>query len=160
MTPEKHGHGLERYQALHVLRPYNSVTVVDLTAAAATSAGKFHIPKAWGTVYVVAIGMHMAAAGGAQTTAGTLGLYIGGSAVNDDAAAQFVAASVASHAAESTVETELDQNATNVTNLAGSKSYPQLTSEQLAELKVITQGVGAGDQTCWPYLLVKLKPNG
>lgn len=160
MTPEKHGHGLERYQALHVLRPINTITAGSLKDAAATSLALFTIPKAWGTVYVVAMGMTMAAAGGAQTTAGTAKLQIAAADVTDDASAAFTMASVVSHAAFSSVETELDQNSTNVTALAGAKSYPTLTSEQKCELLVATQGVGAGDQTMHPYLLVKLKPNG
>lgn len=158
MTPSKQGHSLERYQMLQMLRPYNTITAGDLTDAGGTSLGKFRIPPSWGTVYVVAMGFHHEAAGGAQTTAGKMQLEIAGSDVLDEDSAAFTAASVASHAAGSSVETELLQNATDVTNLAAPPQYPTLTSEQLAELKVDTQGVGAGDQTISPYLIVKLKP--
>lgn len=146
-----------------MLVPVNTITAVSLKDAAATSGGKFAFPKDWGTVYVLEIGATFDTAGGAQTTAGTFGVYIAGSAVNDSAGNPFTVASVASHAAWSQVETSLNGRDTDLTdasnNYNAEPNWPEADSGEALEVKVITQGVGAGDQTCHPYLIVRRKPS-
>lgn len=142
----------ERYQALTILRPVNTVTAGSLKDAATTSMGVFVVPSGLGAVRIKAIGMAMAAAGGAQTTAGTAKLQIAGVDVNNSASAAFTIASVADHAAWTVVETELNQSAT--TDPKAAPTYPKAVAGQKVELIVATQGVGAGDQTAHFYLLV------
>lgn len=147
----------ERYQALQILRPINTITAGSLKDAAGTSLGIFTIPDGWGGAKVKAMGFHHAAAGGAQTTAGTMKLQKDGSDVVNASSVAFTAASVASHAAWSAVETELNQAASATPSNA--PSYPSVTPGQKLELLVATQGVGAGDQTIHPYLLVSQDPS-
>jgi hypothetical protein len=146
------GHSHERFQGLQMWRPHNTVSAVDLKGAADASLAKWWVPAGVASIQVVAMGFHHAAAGGAQTTAGTMVLEIGGTDVENAAGTDFSAASVVSHTADTNVETEL--NSTTDT-LAAAPSYPTASSGQLIEAKVGTQGVGAGDQTVMPYLLVR-----
>ena len=149
------GHALERYQMPQVLRPVNTITAGDLTDAANTSLGIFTIPASWGKVNLLAIGFHPAAAGGAQTTAGTIRLQVAGVDVDDAAGAAFTAASVVSHVAYDPVETDLNAT-TSALELSQQPNYPQADSDDKLELLVETQGVGAGDQTVYPYLIVQI----
>lgn len=146
-----------------MLTPVNSITAGSLKDAATTSIGKFAFPKDWGTVYVLKIGATFDTAGGAQTTAGTFKLLIAGSDVNNGAGSAFTVASVASHAAWSQVETSLNDRDTDLTdtsnNYNAEPNWPEADSGETLELKVATQGVGAGDQTCHPYLIVRRKPS-
>lgn len=142
----------ERYQALQILNPVNTISAEDLKGAAASSLGLFVIPAGWGGARIKAIGMAMAAAGGAQTTAGKAKLQIDGVDVLDATGGAFKIASVASHAAWSVVEAELNQSAAGDPKLA--PTYPKVVAGQKVELIVDTQGVGAGDQTARFYLLV------
>jgi len=149
------GHALERYQMPQILRPVNSITAADLTDAADTSMGIFTIPACWGTVNILAMGFHPAATGGAQTTAGTMRLEVGAVEVDDAAGNAFVAASVVSHVAYDPVEVDLNQT-TSATELSQGPVLPQASSDDKIELLVETQGVGAGDQTIYPYLIVQI----
>jgi hypothetical protein len=142
----------ERYQSLKVLNPVDSISAKDLAGAAGSSLGIFVIPAGLGAVRIKAIGMAMAAAGGAQTTAGTAKLQIAGADVVDATSTAFTVASVASHAAWTVVETELNQSAT--TDPKAAPTYPKATAGQKVELVVGTQGAGVGDQTARFYLLV------
>lgn len=142
----------ERYQALHVLHPVDTISAVDLAGVAGSSLGIFVVPAGWGAVRIKAVGIAMAAAGGAQTTAGTAKLQIAGADVVNASSSAFTVASVANHAAWSVVETELNQSAVADPKLA--PTYPKATAGQKVELVVGTQGVGAGDQTGRCYLLV------
>lgn len=150
------GHAKERFQAPQVLRPTNTITAGDLTDSAGTSLGKFHIPYWWGKATILAMGAHYAAAGGAQTTAGTAQLEVDGSALQDAAGAEFELTSVASHA-DGDVLTEVDLNSTT-DNLSAEPSYPTVLPGQTIEMVVGTQGAGAGDQTIFPYLIVAIAP--
>lgn len=149
------GHALERYQMPTVLRPINTITAGDLTDAAGTSLGLFTVPQSWGKVDILAMGFHYAAAGGAQTAAGTMMLEVAGADVEDADGDDFVVTSTASHSAWESEETDLNST-TSTTELSQEPSYPQATSEQKIELKVGTQGSGAGDQTIHPYLIVRI----
>lgn len=153
-STESRGHSLERYQAPQLLRPANTVSAVDLKGSADASLAKFFIPSQWGTAEIIAMGFNAAAAGGAQTTAGTMVMEIGGTDVEDADGNDFVCASVASHAAAACVETELNSTTNNLT---APPSYPTATKDQLIELKVGTQGAGAGDQTVFPYIIARPK---
>ncbi len=147
------GHSYERYQAPQMLLPADKVAAVDLAAAANTSLAKFWIPAGWGKVQVLAMGFHYAAGGGAQTTDGTMVMEIGGVDVEDANGNDFTVTSVASHTINDVVETELNST---TDNLSAEPSYPEASSAQLIELKVGTQGAGVGDQTVWPYIIVRI----
>lgn len=149
------GHSLERYQMPMVLRPVNTVSAGNLKSAADTSLGLFTVPATWGKVNILAMGFHGAAAGGAQTTAGTMRLQVAGVDVDDAAGNPFVAASVASHLAFDVVEESLNRT-TSLTELSQEPNYPTATSDDKIELLVATQGAGAGDQTVYPYLIVQI----
>ena len=162
-------YNLERFQALRLLQPINVVpgTPKDLTDAAATVHCSWAIPSSWGRVAVKKFGMIMAAAGGAQTTAGILKLQIDiGSGLADvnSGGAAFKLSSVVSHAIYSVVEVDLDPIAAaaltpGTTNrLNAPPAYPTLTAGLHAAAVVDTQGVGAGSQTYYPYLLVSEDP--
>lgn len=142
----------ERYQALHVLRPVDTVTAKDLAAAAGASCGIFVIPAGWGAAKIKAIGAAFAAAGGAQTTNGTAKLQIDGADVVDATGTAFTVSSKPSHGAWSVKETELNKAASADPKLA--PVYPVALPGQKVEVVVGTQGVGAGDQTAHLYLLV------
>lgn len=158
MTPSKQGHSLERFQAPMRLYPNNVVpgTGVDLKSAATTAIGNFVIPDAWGAVTVLAIGHEYVAAGGAQTTAGTWKLQIAAADVDDADGNPFTVASTASHGLYDTDETELNAITSQYEE---APAYPTLTAGQACQAIVATQGVGAGSQYVYPYLIVRQKPN-
>lgn len=158
MSVKKDGFSKERYQ--RYLRSCGLVPAIkDLTAAAATVVLKEMVPVSWGSITIKAMGGMFQAAGGAQTTAGTVALYINGAVWQDDAAtpATISFASVVSHAAGAVVEVSL--NATLAAdNLTTEPAYPVAVAGDVIELRVLTQGVGAGDQTCVPYILFSETP--
>lgn len=156
MTPEDRGHSLERYQMPQMVLPYNQVpgTPGDLKSAAATSLGKWAVPEFVGRWKMLALGHIYAAAGGAQTTAGAWKLQK--NAV--DVGAPFTLASVASHAAGDSDETSLNST-TTAQSLTTAPSYPYAAAGDVLEALVSTQGVGAGDQTVYVYLVVQYKVN-
>lgn len=150
----------ERYQAGQVLLPINQYQAQDLTGAAATVVGTFVIPRWWGGAVVKAMGFHAAAAGGAQVTAGTMGLYINAAIcqTGDATPANLVAASVASHAIYSCVEQSLDKapgapDATAPSTIVPAPIYPKIAPGDTVQLKIVTQGSGS-DQTVFPYLII------
>lgn len=144
-----------------VLFPVNTITAGSLKDAAATSLGKFAFPKDWATCLIIKMGFTAAAAGGAQTTAGTMKLQIAGADVENASAVDFTAASVVSHAAWAQVETDLNSVTSSLSltsnNYNAVPNYPEADTGELIELLVATQGVGAGDQTIFPYLVVRRK---
>lgn len=161
----------ERYQAVHRIIALNKApgTALSLKDAAATSLGVFSCPAGWGGMDILAMGFTFDTAGGAQTTAGTFSLQIAATdvkyssaATNDNLGSVITGASVVSHAAWSNVETNLNRALGTANGLNGTAAqvvpapvYPYATDGQKVELLVATQGVGAGDQTGYPYLLVR-----
>lgn len=148
------GHSIELFQMPQVLRPVNSITAVDLKAAAATSAGKFFVPHTYGSMQILAIGFNVVATGGAITTPGTLALYIDGVAVEDADENTFeLGLSVATSAIGRPYELDL-----NRATVYQEPDYPIALADQLIELKVETQGVGAGAMSVFPYIMARVSP--
>lgn len=160
MTPEDRGHSLERYQMPQMVLPYDVVpgTPKDLKSAADTVIGNWAVPEFIGRWKLLALGHIYAAAGGAQTTAGTWRLQIAGADVVDSLSAAFVLASVASHLISDTDETALNRT-TAAQSLSAPPVYPFAAAGQTVKALVATQGVGAGSQTVYPYLVVQFKVN-
>lgn len=160
MTPEDRGHSLERYQMPQMVLPYNQVpgTPGDLKSAAATSLGKWAVPEFIGRWKLLGLGHIYAAAGGAQTTAGAWKLQKAGADVESSAGVPFTLASTASHTEADSDETSLNATTTAL-SLSQAPSYPFAAAGQLLEALVSTQGVGAGDQTVYVYLVVAFKVN-
>ena len=150
------GHALERYQMPQLLRPINTVSAVDVHDTAGTSLALFTIPVHWGTVEILAMGAHYAAAGGAQTVDGTIMLEIAGADVEDADGDDFVVTCEASHTIWDAVETSLNST-TSATELTQGPSFPTADYNDKIEMKIGTEGTGAGDQTLWPYLIVRIK---
>lgn len=143
-----------------VLTPAEGADGVDLKSAAGTIAGTFIIPVGYGTIRILKMGMRAKGAGGAQTTAGTLALYIAGTSwkAQDGSTVQTIA-SVASHADNAGVEDDLNQTTTSTSDTENTYNtapqYPEPTDGQLVELRVETQGVGAGAQDYYPYIVAQ-----
>ena len=137
-------------------------TAQDMTQAANTSFGVWYVPTGISQVQIRAIGIMMAAAGGVQTTAGTLRIELNGDPWDTDTTGDadvthFTVASVANHAIGSSVETNLDTNAPDTSN---PPNYLVAKAGDKLEMLVDTQGVGAGDQTAYPYLVAYIDPQG
>lgn len=152
-STQSRGHGIERFQMPMLLTPTNSVSTGNLAASAGTSLAQFRIPGSWGKVDVLAMGGWYSAAGGAQTTDGVAKLQIAGADVEDADGNDFELTSEVSHAINAHIETDLNST---TDPLAAPPSYPQATSDQLIEMLVKTQGAGAGSQTIYPYLIVRI----
>ena len=158
MATLKNGFSLERYQMLRQLLPWDSITAKDLKGAANTVLATFYVPASYGSIDLKRMGFIGAVAGGAQTTAGTMKLRINGTDVTDADLAVFVCSSVVSHTAGSVVETSLDKQ-TNADELSTTPPvYPAAVAGDVITCCVGTQGVGAGDQTVFPYLLYSETP--
>lgn len=153
----KDGFSKERYQAMQLGRPFASVAAIDLKDAAATVEGRFYVPSAWGSITIKKLGIIMAAAGGAQTTAGALKLQKNGVDITDSAGTVLEVASVASHSAGAVVEIDLN-NTLSANNLVSAPNYPTLAAGDVLTWVIKTQGVGAGDQTAFPYILFSETP--
>lgn len=152
------GFGKERFQEPKFARPVALLNSGDLKGTAATALGLWYVPAAFSAVIIRAVGFHSLVAGGAQTIAGTLGLYRtspGGSpvALADANSVQFVAASVASHAAGAVVETS---TCIQPNLLVGPPSYLIGLPGDVFTWEVVTAGTGAGDQTVLPYLIYSI----
>ena len=143
-----------------VLFPLEGAGAKDLKDAATTLHGTFGIPEHYfdnqesGKVRIKKLGFIQAATGGAQTIAGTIGVYVDGTITS----ASKVLASEASHVAGA--KNDLDLNTTSSTAAVGSSfdtapAYPEVTVDQLVQIKVVTAGTGAGDQTVWPYIVIQ-----
>ena len=155
-TPSKSGYSLERFQMLRQLCPITTSSAADLKSAAATNQGKVYVPAAVGSYTLKFLGIVASAAGGAQTTAGTLKLQIDGVDVTDNAGNPFLVGSVASHSEGSVVETELNKNVSG--DLNAPPSYPTITAGSILSWVQATQGVGAGSQSYYPYVLFSDAP--
>lgn len=141
-----------------VVYPTEGTDGVDLKSVAGTVLGTFIFPAAWGTVRIKRMGFRAKGVGGAQTTAGTMALYIAGTSWKaQNGTTVLTAASVASHADNASVETDLNQTTTSTADAENTYNtapqWPEPTEGQLVELKVETQGVGAGAQDVYPYLI-------
>lgn len=154
------GHSYERFQAPFLLRPLpTSTSAASLKDAADTVLGTFTIPKHWGAVQVLFMGAHTSAAGGAVTTYGTMKLTIAGVDVEDAEGDVLVTEELlASADAYSPIEKDMNRTTVN-TNLQNVPDFPILLADEVAQLRVATQGSGAGAQTIWPYLIVRIAPN-
>ena len=164
----KRGYSLERFQSLHapVVMPWDVVpgTPVDLKSAAGTVLATWYVPLCEPTIDGVTtpfllrvMGANMAAAGGAQTTAGTAGLYLNGTQLVDALTNAFLITSVANHAIGSSLGTLL--NLTNTSqSLQTAPSYQVVEPGDVITMKVVTQGVGAGSQTIYPWIAITEGP--
>lgn len=154
---QKRGHAAPQYNVPFEVRPLDVVGAKDLKSAAGTSIGKYWLPDYFGDCVVLAMGVNFVAAGGAQTTAGTMTLTAGGDVITVGGSTATVA-SVASHSANTVVETSLN-NTPEANKLTSSPKFPILSAGELLEWKVGTQGVGAGDQTGYPYAILVRRPS-
>lgn len=151
------GHSHPMYNVPFVVRPMNSITAGDLASAVGTSLGQYALPDYFGECLVLAFGFTYAAAGGAQTVAGSMEVEIAGDNI-EVAGAVALATSVASHAAHDCVETSCN-NTPAASNLASAPSYPVIAGGELLEWKVNTQGTGVGDRTVFPYAILVRRPS-
>jgi hypothetical protein len=160
---------LERYQMLQKLTALDDAgTVVDLTDATTTHFRYYAVPES--TPFVLKkFGLIYSAAGGAQTTAGTAALYINGTKYDpytasptlypNVTAADFYITSEVSHDAYDNYEVDLDPVAQQTlvagtsNSLTAIPAYPVINPGDVVEVKVVTQGVGAGNQEGYVYIL-------
>lgn len=152
---QKRGHAHPMFNVPFIVRPMNSITAGDLKAAAGTSLGLFSLPDYFGQCLVLAIGFTFAAAGGAETTHGSMEVEIAGDNI-EVASATLAPASVASHTIHDCVESSCNNSSGT---LEEAPEYPLIAGGQLLEWKVNTQGVGAGDQTVYPYAILVRRPS-
>jgi len=165
----KRGYSLERFNARRLLPAVALVpgTPVDLKSAADAVLATYYIPFLYpledgvtDPLYIRAFGFYAAAGGGAQTTAGTMGCKVNGTAMkylNPSTGlytgTQLTVASVVSHAAGSVAAIEANLIAP-ADRLTLPPQYQVINPGDVVTLVVVTQGVGAGDQTIYPYLAV------
>lgn len=168
----KRGYSLERFNARRTLPAIGLVpgTPVDLKSAAATVLTTHYVPFLYpledgvtDPLYIRAFGFYAAAAGGAVTTAGTMGCNVNGTALKyyTPATGLYTGSVLAvspvtgfvSHAAGSVwaIEANLIATADRITL---PPVYQVINPGDVVTLVVVTQGVGAGDQTIYPYLVV------
>lgn len=154
------GHSYERFQAPFLLRPLpTSTSAADLKGSADAVLATFTIPQHWGAVQVLYMGGHLSTTGGAVTTFGTAKLTISGVDVEDALGDPIVTPELlASAAAYSPIEKDMNRT-TRETNLQNVPDFPILMADEVAQMRVATQGSGAGAQTIWPYLIVRIAPN-
>jgi len=144
-----------------VLYPMEGAGVASLKDAAATLLGTYSIPGHYFTnspnskVRIKFHGMRAIAAGGAQTTAGTAGLYVDGVLYSSSK----VLSSLASHQTGDNVSQDLNTISSDQTQTDNSFTDPpswcEVTVDQLVQHKIVTQGVGAGDQTHQTYIVIQ-----
>jgi hypothetical protein len=157
-STSSHGHSYERFQAPQLLRPFNTISAGSLKSAADTSLGLFQIPASWGTVQVLDIGFHVAAATGVQSTDGTIKAVIGGVSVKDANLDVIECALPFGTSIRASVEQSLNRT-TRETNLDDIPNYPFLRADEVLDIQVATQGVGAGTQSVHPYIIVRISPS-
>ena len=168
MSQSTAGHSSPWFNQRIRLYPVDVVpgTPPDFKSAAATVLATFHVPQVEGgdshtptnPFLLRGVGATAAAAGGAQTTAGVANVKInGGAALADSASTVFTLTSVASHAAGACLFTEL-----NLTPAASALStppaYTTVNPGDVITIVVATQGVGAGSQTHYPYIVLTQAP--
>ena len=169
------GYSAAKFQTPRFYRPQDSVAAVDLKGAAASVLGTWMVPQPpaastdgalpAGTLELRSFGFNAAAAGGAQTTAGTLELAVNGTAIlsgppdvnGNPSGAAFQCASVVSHARGSAVGCSLNQTLA-ANKLTTPPVYPRVNPGDIITWIVGVQGVGAGDQTIWPWLSIRELP--
>ena len=148
----------ERYTAPRTFYPIDLPGVAfDLTQSATTVGGTWTCPAAWSGAQIFGFGIIASAVGGAQTTAATMGLFIGATAVADNGGNQFLVSSVASHAKFSVVEAFCNMNNSASGNTALLLTgpgfvFPTMLTGQLLTWQVVTAGVGS-NQSFFPYVL-------
>lgn len=152
------GFSNETYQFPQTWRSIAHNTAQDLKSAADTVLATFLVPRQYGAVQILAMGYHLSASGGAVTTSGTMKLTIGGVDVEDVNNNPIETTDlIASLPAYSPVEVSLNRT-TRETNLQAVPDLPYAVADELIQLRVATQGSGAGAQTVWPYLIVRVHP--
>lgn len=151
------GHAHPIFNVPFIVRPQNSISAGDLKGVAGTSIGQFALPSYFGQCLVLAVGFTHAAAGGAQTTNGTMVVEVNGDVITA-AGSNVAPASVDSHVVHTCVESSCN-NTPATSKLEAKPEYPLLGGGQLLEWKVGTQGVGAGDQTVFPYAILVRRPS-
>lgn len=151
------GHAHPIFNVPFIVRPQNSISAGDLTAGAGTSLGQFALPSYFGQCLVLAVGFTHAANGGAQNTNGTMVVEIAGDVISV-AGSTLAPASVVSHTAHTCVESSCN-NTPDTSKLEAKPEFPLISGGQLLEWKVGTQGVGAGDQTVFPYAILVRRPS-
>ena len=161
------GYTAAKFQAPRFFRPQDSVAAIDLKGVAGSVLATWMVPQPpaaytngslpVGTLELRSFGFNNAAAGGAQTTAGTLQLAVNGVALLDGNSAAFHCDSVVSHARGASVSCSLNQTLAT-SKLTSPPSYPSVNPGDIITWIVGTQGVGAGDQTVWPWLFLHEKP--
>lgn len=156
MSVQKRGYSLERFQFIQMTNG-QVPAIGDLKSAAGTVLMTFMVPTSWGSVALHHLGGFMQATGGAQTTAGTAAVYINGTIVQDSTPANIIISSVVTHAAGSVIETSLN-NTLDANNISTAPVWPTAVAGDIVTVKVVTQGVGAGDQTLVPYILYTITP--
>lgn len=156
------GHSLERFQGPQFAQPVNfDGAAIDLKSAAGTTLGKWHCPPMLDAIQIIGFGFTYSAAGGAQTTAGSVELEIDGVNVevpdpaSPGSTTVALAASEASHLQGDGEFTDLNQTE-NLLKLP--PTFPELSPGEVLEMKVNTQGAGAGSQTVFPYIVWRIKP--
>ena len=155
------GYTAAKFQTPRLFRPMDTVSAVDLKGVAAAVLGSWMVPQPpaaytdgtlpVGTLQLRSFGFNAAAAGGAQTTAGTLQLAVNGVAILDGNGAAFHCDSVANHAKGAAASCSLNQTLA-ASKLTAAPSYPTVNPGDIITWIVGTQGVGAGDQTIYPWL--------
>lgn len=163
------GYTNAKFQAPRMFRPMDTVSAVDLKGVAASVLASWMVPQPpaaytdgtlpAGTLELRSFGFNAGAAGGAQTTAGTLQLAVNGTAIlsgppdvnGNPSGPAFQCASVASHAKGAAVSCSLNQTLA-ASKLTAPPSYPTVNPGDIITWIVGTQGVGAGDQTIWPWV--------
>lgn len=154
------GHSMARFTEPQIWRP-QTTTAVDLKSAVDTVAALFLVPPEYGAIEILKFGFHHSAAGGAVTTAGSLKLTIGGVDVENNAGdvieLPIAGASAAIYSPrEQHLNRTLQINDPN--NLSQEPDYPYALANEAIQLRVGTQGVGAGAQSVLPYIIFRVHP--
>lgn len=153
------GHASPEFLVPQLWPPHVPVTsAASLKDAADTVIGTWFVPNMYGAVEILEMGYHTSAAGGAVTTYGRAKLTIAGIDILDaEGSVLLTPALGASSDAYSVSKKDLNRT-TKETNLQATPDYPYALADEVIQMKVSTQGVGAGAQTVWPYLIVRIHP--
>lgn len=144
----------DRYQEGRKFSPLALLSSGDLKSAANTVLGYYGIPLTYGSLAVKALGFNYQAAGGAQTTAGILGILINGVEPLDANGNPFRVSSAVNHGQLGSVEVSTNQTVSPLN--APGPVFPVLNPGDIVSFFVVTQAVGAGDQTIYPYIIGSL----
>ena len=169
------GYTAAKFQTPRLTRPL-AAAAVDLKGVAASVLATWMVPQPpatytdgtlpTGEMELMSFGFNSAVAGGAQTTAGTMQLAVNGVAILSGpvsattglgTGAAFHCDSVVSHAAGSAVSCSLNQTLA-ASKLTAPPVFPSVLPGDVVTFIVGTQGVGAGDQTVWPWFVLREKP--